>query len=76
MAAYPFNTYTEKLIDNYLQARGYLMRMERRLDRTGRTEEFKKQFRDNIDRGVFRHLPQWISEHIGAPQLHQHGTGI
>ncbi len=32
------------------------MKMEARLNRTGRLEEFNLQFKDKIDRGVFRRL--------------------
>ncbi len=56
MAAYLFNTCVEKLIDNDVQARGCMTRMEGRLSKTGRTEEFNRQFQDNIDRGVFKCL--------------------
>jgi hypothetical protein len=52
VAAYPFNTYIEKLINNYSLARGCLIRMEGRFDKTGRTEEFNKHFQDKIDKGV------------------------
>jgi hypothetical protein len=56
VAAYPFNTYGEKLIDNFEQANSCMVRTEGRLIKTGRTEVFNEQFEDNIDRGVFRHF--------------------
>jgi hypothetical protein len=37
---------------NYNQARGYMSRMEARLLKTGRLDEFNRQFQDNVDRGV------------------------
>jgi hypothetical protein len=33
-----------------------MTKMEARLERTGRLEEFNPQFQDNIDRGVFSRL--------------------
>jgi hypothetical protein len=50
VAAYMFNTCVGKLIDNYSQARGYMMKMETLLERTKRMEEFNKQFQDNVDK--------------------------
>ncbi len=44
IAGYPFNTLVEKLIDNYGQARGCMSRMESRLLKKGRLEEFNRQF--------------------------------
>jgi hypothetical protein len=52
VAAYSFNTYVEKLIDNCSQVRGCMTRMEGRLIKTGKSEEFNKQIQDNIERGV------------------------
>jgi hypothetical protein len=46
--------FVEKLINNYAQAKNCMKRMEGRLVKTGRMEEFNKQFQDNIDREVFR----------------------
>jgi hypothetical protein len=54
IAGYPFNTMVERLIDNYNQARGLMSRMETRLLKKGRLDEFNRQFQDNVDRGVFR----------------------
>ncbi len=54
--SYPYNTCVGKLIDNYSQARGYTMKIEMRLERTDRMEEFNKQFQDNVDRVIFRSL--------------------
>jgi hypothetical protein len=58
VAGYPFNTLVEKLIDNYNQARGCMSRMEARLLKKGRLEEFNRQFQDNVDRRVFRPIPR------------------
>jgi hypothetical protein len=57
IAGYPFNTLVEKLIDNYGQARGCMSRMEARLLKKGRLEEFNRQFQDNVNRGVFKPIP-------------------
>jgi hypothetical protein len=46
----------EHLFDNYSQARGFMGKMEARLVKMGRLEEFNRQFQDNVDRGVFRAL--------------------
>ncbi len=58
IAGNPFNTLVEKLIDNYGQARGCMSRMESRLLKKGRLEEFNRQFQDNVDRGVFKPIPK------------------
>jgi hypothetical protein len=58
IAGYPFNTMVERLIDNYNQSRGFMSRMEARLLKSGRLEEFNRQFQDNVDRGVFRPIPK------------------
>jgi hypothetical protein len=50
-----FNAFLGKLINNYSQARGCMMKMEARL-MTGRLGEFNWQFHDNVDRGVFKQL--------------------
>jgi hypothetical protein len=46
----------ECLIDNYSQARGFMGKMEARLVKTGRLDEFNCQFQNNVDRGVFKAL--------------------
>jgi hypothetical protein len=56
VAGYPFNTLVERLVDNYAQARGNMGRMEARLVKTGRLDEFNQQFQDNVERGVFKAL--------------------
>jgi hypothetical protein len=33
-----------------------MTKMEARMERTGRLEEFNQQFQDNVDRAVFRRL--------------------
>ncbi len=58
VAGYPFNTMVERLIDNYNQAKGYMSKMEARLLKTGRLDEFNRQFQDNVDRGVFKAVPR------------------
>jgi hypothetical protein len=58
VAGYPFNTMVERLIDNYDQARGCMSRMEMRLLKKGRLDEFNRQFQDNVDRGVFKMIPK------------------
>jgi hypothetical protein len=58
IAGYPFNTLVEKLIDNYSQARGCMSRMEARMLKKGRLEEFNRQFQNNVDRGVFKPIPK------------------
>jgi hypothetical protein len=55
-AAYPFNNFIGKLIDNYSQPRGCMMKMEAKLLKTGMVEEFNWQFQDNVDRRVFKRL--------------------
>jgi hypothetical protein len=39
----------QKIIDNYSQAKGYMSRMEARLEKTGRLDEFNRQFQDNVE---------------------------
>ncbi len=66
-AGYPFNTLVEKLIDNYNLARGCMSRMEARLLKKGRLEEFNRQFQDNVNRGVFKPIPREVaSQYKGA----------
>jgi hypothetical protein len=40
VATHPFNTYKEKLINNYVQVKSCMVRMEGRLIKTGGMEEF------------------------------------
>jgi hypothetical protein len=56
VARYPFNTLVERLIGNFTQARWCMGKMEARLVKTGRLDEFNQQFQDNVDRGVFKSL--------------------
>ncbi len=56
VAGYSFNIMVERLIDNHAQARRCTGKIEAKLVRTGRLEEFNQQFQDNVDRGVFRAL--------------------
>jgi hypothetical protein len=51
VAAYPFNMLVGWLIDNYLQAKEYMSKMEARLEKTGKLNEFNQQFQDHVDRG-------------------------
>ncbi len=56
VAGYLFNTMIERLVNNYNQARGCMGKMEARLAKTGRLQEFNRQFQDNVDRGVLKAL--------------------
>jgi hypothetical protein len=56
VAGYPFNMLVRQLIDNYSQAKGYMGKMESRIVKSGRLDEFNRQFQDNVDRGVLRQL--------------------
>jgi hypothetical protein len=56
VAGYPFNMLVWGLIDNYSQAKGYMGKMESRLVKMGRLDEFNRQFQDNMDRKVFWQL--------------------
>jgi hypothetical protein len=56
VAGYPFNTLVERLIDNYLQAMACIGKMEARLVKMGRLDEFNQQFQDNVDGGMFMSL--------------------
>jgi hypothetical protein len=47
-----------ELKDNYQQVKTYTERMEKRLIKQGRVEEFNSQFRDTVERGVFRELSE------------------
>ncbi len=55
-AFYPFFIPPSELKDNYQQVKTYTERMEKRLIKQGRVEEFNSQFRDRVERGVFREL--------------------
>ncbi len=57
----PVNILVERLIDNYVQARGCLSRMKARQLKMGRLAEFNRQFQDNVDRGVFKALTPGIA---------------
>ncbi len=57
-ASYPFFIPPSELKDNYQQVKTYTERMEKRLIKQGRVEEFNSQFRDTIERGVFRELSE------------------
>jgi hypothetical protein len=50
------STNVHKQIDNYNQAKGCMLCMEKRLAEAGRSDKFNKHFQDNVDRGVFRKL--------------------
>jgi hypothetical protein len=68
IAAYhPLNTYVEKLIDNYAQARDCMTRMDGRLIKTRRIEEFNRQFYDNVD---------WWRGGGGIQMAHQRREGM
>jgi hypothetical protein len=57
-ASYPFFIPPTELKDNYQQVKTYTERMEKRLIKQGRVEEFNSQFRDTVERGVFRELSE------------------
>ncbi len=57
-ASYPFFIPPSELKDNYQQVKTYTERMEKRLIKQGRVEEFNSQFRDTLERGVFRELSE------------------
>jgi hypothetical protein len=63
VAEYPFNTLVGRLIDNYSEAKGYMNKMEARLQKTGRLDEFQ----DNVDRGVLRQLTRSAAEAYRGP---------
>jgi hypothetical protein len=63
VAGYPFNTMVERLIDNY----GYMSKMEARLLKTGRLDEFNQQFQDKWDRGVFKAVPREEADRYKGP---------
>jgi hypothetical protein len=67
VAGYPFNTMVERLIDNYNRAKAYMSKMEARLLKTGRLDEFNRQFQDNVDRGVFKAVPQEEADQYKGP---------
>jgi hypothetical protein len=67
VAGYPFNTMVERLIDNYNQARGFMSKMEARLLKKGRLDEFNGQFQDNVDRGVFKPVPKEKADQYKGP---------
>jgi hypothetical protein len=65
-ASYPFKVSPWTLIDNYSQARKCMEGQERRMIKSGRLEEFNKQFYETVERGVFRKLsPTELSEYSG-----------
>ncbi len=57
-ASYPFFIPPSELKDNYQQVKTYTERMEKKLIKQGRVEEFNSQFRDTVERGVFRELSE------------------
>jgi hypothetical protein len=57
-ASYPIFVPPSELQDNYHQVKSYTENMERRLVKQNRVEEFSTQFKDTVDRGVFRELTQ------------------
>jgi hypothetical protein len=68
-------TYIEKLINNYLQARCYYEN-RRKTGQDWEDRGFNKQFQDNIDRGVFRHLTAEVLKAYNEPILYEHGRGM
>jgi hypothetical protein len=67
VAGYPFNTMAERLIDNYNQARGYMSKVEARLLKTGRLDEFNRQVQDKVDRGVIKAVPPEEGDRYNGP---------
>jgi hypothetical protein len=57
-ASYPFFIPPSELKDNYQQVKAYTERMEKRLIKQRRVEEFNSQFRDTVERGVFKELSE------------------
>jgi hypothetical protein len=55
-ASYPFFIPPSELQDNYGQVKSYTENMELRLVKQNRVEEFNAQFKDTVNRGVFREL--------------------
>jgi hypothetical protein len=55
-ASYPFFIPPSELRDNDQQVKAYTERMEKRLRKQGRVEEFNSQFRDTVERGVFKEV--------------------
>jgi hypothetical protein len=62
VAVYPYNTLVRRLIGNYLQAK-----IETKLQKTRRLNEFNQQFQDNVDRGVFKQLSREEARAWGVP---------
>jgi hypothetical protein len=78
-ASYPFFVPPSELKDNYQQVKTYTERMEKRLIKPGRVEEFNNQFRDTVERGVFRELSEEeLKEWKGQrpPQLYRNGGSL
>jgi hypothetical protein len=55
-ASDPFFIPPSELQDNYQQVKSYTENMEKRLTKQNRVEEFNAQFKDTVNRGVFREL--------------------
>jgi hypothetical protein len=66
-ASYPFFIPPSELKDNYQQVKTYTERMEKRLIKQGRVEEFNSQFRDTVERGVFRELSEEELRELKGP---------
>jgi hypothetical protein len=62
VTAYPSNAFVRKLIKNYSQARGCMMKMEARLEMTGRLEECDQQFQAIYLTGTFSDV-LWLRRH-------------
>jgi hypothetical protein len=55
-ASYPFFIPPSELRDNYQQVKTYTERMEKRLIKQGRVDEFNSQFKDTVNRDVSKEL--------------------
>ena len=56
IASYPFCESPIVLDDNYRQVEAFTRKLESKLKRTHREEEFNEQFYETVKRGVFREL--------------------
>ena len=55
-AAYPYKTDPSALVNNYGQARAMMTNLEKRLKKQSMIEDFNVQFKETVDRGVFKKI--------------------
>ena len=55
-AAYPYNSDPGILVDNYVQAKAMMKNLEKRLKKQSMLDDFNVQFKDTVDRGVFKEI--------------------